>query len=96
MAETFASRLKALKKEYGKTDKHLCWKVGIAVSTLQTYKADPDRMPYGVAKRLSQELGCSVSYLLEGKDDMAEKEAYEKAVKLVKEAVKELKGGEKE
>lgn len=96
MAGTFASRYEAQKEKYKKTDKYLCRRAGIATRTLRMYKADPDRMPCGVAMQLSKELGCSIGYLLEGKDDKTEDEAYRKAVKLLQKAVEELKGGEKE
>ena len=69
---TFGSRLKALRKDRGKTQLALAFALSTDTSTISRWENDNRQPDYETLKTLATNLGTSTEYLMYGEDNGSE------------------------
>lgn len=82
---TIGERITHCQEKYHMTPDDLAKRLEISKNTLNGYKKDPDKIPWGVTKKMCKIFNCKSEYLMEGTDTRAE---YENTLRMVRAAMK--------
>lgn len=64
---TVAERIDHYTHKYHMTTAELARRLGISERALRTYKKEPERMRWGLVKKMSKLFNCPVEHLMEGR-----------------------------